>query len=116
MPWRGISASGLRLKGMGNERMNWKKEKMNTNEAGKHSIDELLASEAQQMVMRTVRAMPEDVPSMAWRGALNARLAEKSARSRSRRRIWWVVSPSFGIVAAAAICFAVFMPSHHAIP
>ena len=97
---------------MSNERMNWKQDKMNTNEPGKQSIDELLASEAQQMVMRTVRAMPEDVPSMAWRGALNARLVEKSARTRSRRRMWWVVSPSFGVVAAAAICFAVFVPGH----
>lgn len=96
--------------------MNWKQDKMNTNEPGKESIDELLASEAQQMVMRTVRAMPEDVPSMAWRGALNARLAQKSARTRSRRRMWWVVSPSFGLVAAAAICFVVFMPTHNAQP
>ena len=85
---------------------------MTINEPGKQPIDELLASEAQQMVMRTVRAMPEDVPSMAWRGALNSRLAEKAARARSRRRMWWVVSPSFGVVATAVLFVTVFMPPH----
>jgi hypothetical protein len=92
--------------------MNRKQIEMNTNEAGKPSIDELLATDAQQMVMRTVKALPEDVPSMAWRGVLNERLAAKAVKSRSRRRIWWLVSPSFGLVAAAVVCFTVFVPHH----
>lgn len=49
---------------------------------------------------------------MAWRGSLNAKLAAEAARRRSRRRLWLVVSPSFGLAAAAAICFAVLMPGH----
>lgn len=79
----------------------------------KPSIDELLELESQQMMTRLVRALPEEVPSMAWRSELNAKLAEKAKAARSRRRVWWVVSPSFGVVAAAAICFAVFMPARH---
>src|SRR5690349_17852521 len=82
----------------------------NTNQSSKPSIDELLDSEAQQIVMRTVKALPEDVPSMAWRGDLNERLIATAARTRARRRIWWVISPSFGLAAAAVICFTVFMP------
>ncbi|MHB8635809.1 MAG: hypothetical protein ACYC96_04980 [Fimbriimonadaceae bacterium] len=92
--------------------MKWKRNNESASEAGKPSIDELLASEAQQMVMLTVRALPEDVPSMAWRGALNGRLAEQVARQRSRRRLWWVVSPSFGVAVAAVVCVAVFLPGH----
>jgi hypothetical protein len=95
--------------------MNWNNREVENKNPDTQSIDDLLASEAQQMVMRTVRAMPEDVPSMAWRGALNERLAERAAHVRSRRRLWWVVSPSFGVLAAVAICFAVFMPSHQPI-
>jgi hypothetical protein len=74
---------------------------------------QLIASEA---VVPLVKAVPEDVPSMAWRSALNERLREESLQIERKRR-WYAWLPGrswtgngLAVAMAAAIAFVVLIP------
>jgi hypothetical protein len=70
-----------------------------------------LESEAQRQAAEWVREMPdEDVPSLAWRSALNESIrveAERKARKRWRLAL---LRPAFGLAAAASLAFVLFAP------
>ncbi len=55
-------------------------------------------------VARVVKAIPEEVPSMAWRSALNERVLD-AAKRKQKRRLWariWVPMASVGSAGAVA--------------
>jgi hypothetical protein len=70
-----------------------------------------LESEAQRQAAEWVRGLPdEDVPSLAWRSALNESVrveAERRARKRFRLAL---LRPALGLAAAASLAFVLFAP------
>jgi hypothetical protein len=72
------------------------------------SLDARLQAEDQQRVRQTVRALAEEVPSMAWRSALNERIYAEANKRRSRQRLWWIFTPSIGVAVAGALALVVF--------
>ncbi|MDX2065714.1 MAG: hypothetical protein SFX74_08245 [Fimbriimonadaceae bacterium] len=84
------------------------------NQPEKFPTDAQLA--ASEVVVPAVKAMPEDVPSMAWRSALNDRLREESAKvERKRRWRMWLPGRSWtgnglAVAMAAAITFVMLVP------
>lgn len=90
--------------------------RMIENERKTGSLDELLNSAGQLQMREAVRALPEDVPSLAWRSQLGARLMEQAKASRSRRRLWFVLSPSLGGLAAACLFVGIFVTRHQMPP
>lgn len=76
------------------------------NRLGDAGLDEALESRAQSMVARMVRSLPEEAPSMAWRGALDARLAKEGRRSERKARLRWIFAPAGGLALAGALAMA----------
>jgi hypothetical protein len=74
-------------------------------------IDEKLNRESLQTIGSLVRDLPEDVPSMAWRSALNERILAEAPKPR--RAIWgWMLRPAVGLsVAAALAAVVIFRPA-----
>jgi hypothetical protein len=56
-----------------------------------------------------IQAMPDDVPSMAWRSELNERVLAESNRIQKRRTLAWWSRPAAGFALASA--FAVMFIS-----
>ena len=72
--------------------------------------DERLNGEGQRRAAEWVRALPEEIPSMAWRAALNERvLAESSRRAKVRWR-WTLARPALGFALASALALVLFVP------
>lgn len=69
------------------------------------NIDEKLSRPDQEMVRASVKALPEEMPSMAWRSQLNEKILQTAKKQRSRQRLWWIFTPSIGFAAAAALTF-----------
>lgn len=61
----------------------------------------------QLWVRETVRALPEETPSLAWRSNLNAAIAEQAQRQRKARLFGWVWKPSAGIALASCLALLV---------
>jgi hypothetical protein len=87
-------------------------ESANRNDEG-GSMDERLNSAGQMAIRQVVKALPEEMPSLAWRSALNERLAASTAARHARRRRWLFGGSSFaGLALAAGLALVVFMPRH----
>ena len=77
------------------------------------SLDERLQTPAQMALRQVVKALPEDMPSLAWRSVLNERLVAATAARRARQRRWLFGGSSFaGLALAAGLAFVVFLPKH----
>lgn len=70
-----------------------------------------LESESQRQAAEWVRALPdEDVPSLAWRSALNESVrGEADRRARKRWRLT-LLRPALGLAAAASLALVLFVP------
>jgi hypothetical protein len=73
------------------------------------NADERLNSEAQQAIRQTVRALPEETVSLAWRSALNERVLQEAQLSKRRQRLAWLLRPAVGLAMAGAMAFVVVM-------
>ena len=80
---------------------------MDRNQLDKN-IDELLTRPSQSAMRSVIQSLPEDVPSMEWRSQLNETLKVANAKARQRRNFWLVLSPSAGLLAAAAFAGVLF--------
>jgi len=70
-----------------------------------------LESDAQRQAAEWVRGLPEDdVPSLAWRSALNESVrVEAEHRTRRRWRLT-LLRPALGLAAAASLALVLFAP------
>jgi len=70
-----------------------------------------LDSEAQRQAAEWVRGLPEeDVPSLAWRSALNESVrVEAERRARKRWRLT-LLRPALGLAMAASLAIVLFAP------
>ncbi len=71
------------------------------------NLDAKLTTSAQRQVADTVRALPEETVSLAWRSALNERLAPIAAKKVRVRRVGWLWKPTAGLAMAGALAVAV---------
>lgn len=70
-----------------------------------------LESEAQRQVAEWVRGLPEeDVPSLAWRSALNESVRVEAERKARKRWRLTLLRPAFGLAAAASLALVLFVP------
>jgi hypothetical protein len=70
------------------------------------NLDEELNSAAQVQIRETVRALPEEPLSLAWRSDLNTQLRGVAARKRKLDLFGWVWKPAAGGALACALAFA----------
>jgi hypothetical protein len=70
-----------------------------------------LESEAQRQAAEWVRALPlEDVPSLAWRSALNESVRVEAERKAKRRWRLTLLRPALGLAATASLALVLFAP------
>ncbi|RYG22427.1 hypothetical protein EON82_17110 [bacterium] len=70
-----------------------------------------LDSEAQRQAAEWVRALPQDdVPSLAWRSALNESIRAEAERKARKRWRFTLLRPTLGLAAAASLALVLFAP------
>lgn len=82
---------------------------MKENEKMNRDLDARLNSPGQKQIANIVRDLPEDTVSMAWRSALNEKLAPMAAKQERARRITWIWKPSLGLALAATLAVVMVM-------
>jgi len=71
-------------------------------------LDERLASPAQMQIAEMIQALPDEEPELAWRSNLSAKIHAVAGQRQRKQRFNWLLRPTLGIGAAAALA-VVFM-------
>ena len=72
-------------------------------------LDVRLESPGQAQMRESVRALPDDTVSLAWRSELNARLRKSYARRRRFDLFGWIWKPTAGLAIAGGLALVLFI-------
>ena len=74
------------------------------------ALDDALSSDSQIRMAETVRLLPSDEPSLAWRSKLNERILSQGARIRTQNRLKWMFAPVAGLGLAGLFAVLILTP------
>jgi hypothetical protein len=81
--------------------MNFRRKRLRFDPVLDSKLDERLSST--KSVAETLKALPEDSVSLAWRSQLNEKIAMEAQRSARRNRQRWFLMPATGVALAGAL-------------